>query len=333
MRLLRLLARRKPLATGPAADPAQPDYGAAIAASLRLDHEVGARLDEAVGRTEASALAIMDQVRGLCDRSAALGARLHEANADADAFERDMQANVGALANMAGFLERLPERLQRDLDSIRGIAAEIKGLSDLAENVQAISMQSHLLSINAAIEASRAGTHGLAFKVVAGEMRALAANSHGAADRIGKSLASIQGILKEGLEQNAERSANDLARITETAQAVHRLQDSFDRVSGSYQNGFAEMLAHGEALSAGTAEVLGQLQYQDVVRQCVERLRLAIGRRNDVLEREFGGRPLLPPPPERVAALIADVVEDYLAGEALHNGTPDQGGGVAIELF
>jgi methyl-accepting chemotaxis protein len=323
----RVLRRRR------APQPSQPDYGVAIAASLRLDHEVGVKLDEAVGRTEASALAIMEHVRGLCDRSAALAARLHDANADAGAFEEDLQANVGALAGMAEFLACLPERLQRDLDSIRGIAAEIKGLSDLAENVQAISMQSHLLSINAAIEASRAGAHGQAFKVVAEEMRALAANSHGAADRIGKSLATIRGILKEGLEHNAERSAGDLARIAETAQAVTRLQASFDRVSGSYQAGFADMLAHGEALSAGTAEVLGQLQYQDVVRQCVERLRQAVERRNGVLQREFGAGPLLPPPPERVAALIADVVEEYLAAEAMHGGTPEQGGVPAIELF
>jgi methyl-accepting chemotaxis protein len=337
---MRALRRSSPAAGTAAADTAAPaaGYCAAVEASVRLDHEIGMKLDDAVGRTEASALAIMGQVRALCDRSAELAARLQDAMAQAGDFEDDIRANVDALAQMAEFLACLPERLQRDLDNISQIAAEINGLSDLADSVQTISMQSHLLSINAAIEASRAGAHGHAFKVVAGEVRALAANSHGAAARIGGSLARIRGMLSDGLEQNAARSAGDLKRIAATAEAVTHLQTSFDRVSGNYQARFADMLAHGDAISAGTAEVLGELQYQDIVRQCVERLRDATAKRNAVLEREFGApRPHGAPRPELVAALIGDIVDEYLAGEALHGLQPgadeEDGGGPAIELF
>jgi methyl-accepting chemotaxis protein len=329
VRALRALAARAARLFGAPPAPAA-DLGPAVAASLRLDREVGLKLDEAVDRTEASALAIMGQVRHLCDRSALLAVRLQDASAQADAFEADMRANTGDLASMADFLARLPERFDCDRASIRRIADEIRGLADLAESVQGISMQSHMLSINAAIEASRAGANGRSFKVVAEEMRALAANSHGAAARIGKSLATIRGILSENLERNAERSADDLSRIAETAQAVTRLQGSFERVRGTYRAGFADMLAHGEALSAGTAEVLGQLQYQDVVRQCVERLRLAMERRNGVLQRELGGSV---PAPGQAAALIGDVVEEYLVGEARHGGDSAGRGTAAIELF
>lgn len=317
MRLLRNLAAR---VFGAAPAP-QPDHGRAVAASVRLDREIGLKLDDAVGRTEASALAIMAQVRALCDRSADLAGRLHEANAQADAFEADVHAHSGDLERMADFLARLPDRLDCDRASIGRIADEIRGLSDLADSVQAISVQSHMLSINAAIEASRAGPQGQSFKVVAQEMRALAANSHGAAARIGKSLATIRGILSEGLARNAERSAGDLARIAETAQAVTRLQGSFERVRGTYQAGFSDMLAHGDALSAGTAEVLGQLQYQDVVRQCVERLRMAMARRNEVLGHA------------QAAELIGDIVAAYLAEEALHGANAVEDGAPAIELF
>jgi methyl-accepting chemotaxis protein len=198
--------------------------------------------------------------------------------------------------------------------------------------VQTISMQSHLLSINAAIEASRAGPAGQAFKVVADEVRALAANSHAAATRIGGSLGRINGILKQGLEQSAAQSASDLCHITETAQAVTRLRASFDRVNGSYHARFVEMQELGDAMSFGSSEVLGQLQYQDVVRQCVERLRAAVAQRNLVLGGAFGSVAGVPEPAV-LAGLLGDVVEEYLAGEALHGGTPAQGGGLAIELF
>jgi methyl-accepting chemotaxis protein len=300
----------------------------AIAASVRLDMEIGHKLDEAVQRTEASALAIMQQVRALCDGSAALAVRLQEATAQAGTFEDDIGANVAALSRMSQFLGCLPARLQHDLDSIGQIAGEIKGLSGLAESVQTISMQSHLLSINAAIEASRAGASGQAFKVVAEEVRALAANSHGAAARIGGSLTRIRAILKDGLEQNAAKLSCDLEHIAQTAQAVTQLQSSFDRMSGTYQAQCADMLAQGEVLAAGSAEVLGQLQYQDVVRQCVERLQEAVAQRNRTLQEGLSQQPAL------LAALLGDVVEAYLAQEAMHGQQPGEAGNTAaIELF
>jgi len=307
-------------------------YGAAIDASLALDQEIGRKLDEAVGRTEASALAIMQQVRALCDGSAALTERLQQANADAGAFEDDVAHNVAALAHMERFLECLPARLQHDLDCISAIAGEVKSLSGLAENVEAISMQSHLLSINAAIEASRAGSAGVAFKVVADEVRVLAANSNAAAKRIGGSLGRIRATLTEGLEGNAARSADDLSDIAQATQAVTRMQASYGRCSGSYRAGLADMLEHGGALAAGSSDVLGQLQYQDVVRQCVERLQHAIARRNDALGQEFSGAAA--PQPELLARLIGDIAADYLATETLHGGdAAAHDTGPAIELF
>ena len=330
--MLAALERLVPGKTAQQPAAAMTGYRDAFEASIRLDDEVGHKLDEAVARTEDAALAIMQQVRMLCDRSQELAGRLQSATGDAAGFEDEIADNVGALARMTEFLECLPERLQRDLDSISQIATEISSLSGLAETVQTISMQSHLLSINAAIEASRAGPAGQAFKVVADEVRALAANSHAAATRIGGSLGRINGILKQGLEQSAAQSAGDLCQITEATQAVTRLRASFDRVNGSYHARFIEMQELGDALSFGSSEVLGQLQYQDVVRQCVERLRAAVAQRNLVLGGAFGSAAGVPEPAV-LAGLLGDVVEEYLAGEALHGGTPDQGGGLAIELF
>ncbi|KFI08411.1 methyl-accepting chemotaxis protein [Massilia sp. BSC265] len=321
-------------ARGNDAAPAANDtgYGAAIAASCSLDREISSRLDEAVRRTESSALAIMGEVRGLCDRSAELAGRLQAATVDADRFERDTADRVAALQQTAHFLQRLPERLRRDLACISDIAAEIKSLSGLAESVQAISMQSHLLSINAAIEASRAGTAGTAFKVVAGEVRALAADSNAAAARIGGSLQRIRSMLREGLEQNAADSSDDLAQITLASETVAALQSSFDQVSGNYHARLAEMLAHGEALAHASADVLGQLQYQDVVRQCVERLQQALAQRNAALSEECSGNAA--GRPDVAAQRIADITANYLSTEQLHGDSAAGSSSMPlIELF
>jgi len=90
--------------------------------------------------------------------------------------------------------------------------------------------------------------------------------------------------------------------------------------------------APGEALAAGTVEVLGQLQYQDVVRQCVERLQAAIAQRNAALGQEFIGNPV--PQPDVLARLVADITAEYLATGRLHgDGMTAENSAPAIELF
>jgi methyl-accepting chemotaxis protein len=307
-------------------------YGEAIEASVQLDLEVGRKLDEAVGRTEMSAMAIIEQVRMLCDRSSELALRLRQATQEAESFEQDIAENVAILDQMARFLATLPARLQHDLRCISEIAEEIKGLSVLAEDIHTISMQSHLVSINAAIEASRAGASGLAFKVVASEVRTLAAGSNSAAANINGSLKRIRSVLKEGLEHSAAQSVDDLTRITEAAQAMTQLRASFEHVSSSYHSRLSDMLEHGDHLTSGSAEVLGQLQFQDVVRQSIERLQLALKRRNSALCAEFSGEH--PPQPMVLADLIREIAADYMAVELLHGSLAEAPGGApAIELF
>jgi methyl-accepting chemotaxis protein len=329
-RFRRSLAGRRAHAPGPA--PAPQDYALPIEASVRLDQEFGARLESMVERTEASAIAIMGQVRGLCDESSSLVERLQGAAVEAAAVEEELACSMSDLAGMARFLQELPERLERDMHHIDQIAGEIRSLSGLAESVRTIAMQSHLLSVNAAIEASRAGPAGAAFRVVADEVRVLAANSDAAAARIGGSLARSEALLREGLGLSAHGASAQCAEIADNTRAVLRLQTNLERLTGSYRARFDEVADHGQMVAAGAAEVLGQLQYQDIVRQCVERLQAAATRRNAALGLAFSAAT---PDPEALARLLGDVLDEYLAGEAMHGLHSHEGtaGEAAIELF
>lgn len=59
-------------------------------------------------------------------------------------------------------------------------------ISDIAETVNQVAMQLTLLSMNAAIEAARAGDAGRGFKVVAGEVKKLATHTNHAMNEIRK---------------------------------------------------------------------------------------------------------------------------------------------------
>jgi methyl-accepting chemotaxis protein len=91
-------------------------------------------------------------------------------------------------------------------DSVRSILARSTQLRDQArqvgevvESVKDLATRSHVLSLNASIEASRAGEAGKGFSVVAAEMRALADQSGVAAAHIGKTVEDILSAIEATL--------------------------------------------------------------------------------------------------------------------------------------
>ena len=80
------------------------------------------------------------------------------------------------------------------------VSGVLSQVSSMAESLRDISEQTNLLSLNASIEAARAGQHGAGFAVVATEVRELADRSSKSTDEIARVVVSTQARLNE-LEQ------------------------------------------------------------------------------------------------------------------------------------
>ncbi len=137
-------------------------------------------------------------------------------------------------------LGRMDETMRRVTDAASGINSRLTVLNDKAANIGSVvttiakvADQTNLLSLNAAIEAEKAGEYGRGFAVVATEIRRLADQTAAATVDIEQLVKEIQTAVTAGVmgmdkfsEEvrrgvgDVEKVANQLAQIIQNVQAI-----------------------------------------------------------------------------------------------------------------
>ncbi|MBV5299653.1 MAG: hypothetical protein JZU64_16380 [Rhodoferax sp.] len=323
---------------GSTATPAP--LAALLETHLQLDQAIDKKLQEVIIDTENSALDIIKQVRLLYDTANTLVLYLSSTSTQANSLGSDIVKSVAYLMEIGAFIEALPAKMTRDLHNVQSVVKEITELSWLVGSVQAISMQSHLLAINASIEGSRAGPAGAAFRVVADEMRLLAANSSEVARKINAGLLRARQVVEEGMSVSIAESSQGLTDVSHAVASIHKLEENFEDMSQYFKTRFAVVTKHNEDLARDIAEVLGHIQYQDVVSQCIERMRLAIGQRNAFLQTVLAQPGLSEAELAQLPGLLAQILEAYLQEEDKHRhsarneeAAQESGSELKFELF
>lgn len=310
---------------------------ALLESHLELDQAIDDSLGEVVADTERAALAIIDQVRRLHDSASVLVRDLNESSLKSDQIGKEIVDSVSYLVEISSLIQHLPAQMERDLQGVRAVVREIKELGVQAQDVQGISLQSQLLALNAAIQASHAGPSGSGFRVVSQEIRKLASDSSIAADKINKGLGRVRTAVETGMVASLEQSAKRLSGVSQAAGSIQKLRQNLELMGEFYTARFASVTRHNEDLARDIAEVLSQIQSQDVVRQCIERIRGVIHRRNTLLHDAVypanGQPPDFGPVPEQLELILTD----YLTEEQKHlhsaHGAADGSGELKIELF
>ena len=105
------------------------------------------------------------------------------------------------------------QQMSEMADAIRDIESSSRRISKMVKLVDNISFQTNLLSLNAAVEAARAGIHGKGFSVVAAEVRDLAQRS-----------AKASGEISTVVE-------NSIARINIGIELVKKTEDSLGEIN------------------------------------------------------------------------------------------------------
>ncbi len=173
-----------------------------IAEQAATTSEIAATATE-ISATTKELTNTMDEVAVVVDRTHTSAARGHE---DLEHMESTMQQIVEAAGSIASKFEVLNEKAR----NINSVVTTITKVAD----------QTNLLSLNAAIEAEKAGEYGLGFSVVATEIRRLADQTAVATLDIEQMVKEMQTAVSSGVlsmekfTDQVKRSAEDVNQVS-----------------------------------------------------------------------------------------------------------------------
>lgn len=98
---------------------------------------------------------------------------------------------------------RVLENMRKDLQNSMNESSKVANIQRLTNEIMEIAEQTNMISLNASIEAARAGKAGKGFSVVATEIRALAESSNVAAERIQRISNAVNSAVSS-LNEDAE---------------------------------------------------------------------------------------------------------------------------------
>lgn len=222
---------------------------------LKAVHSTGTQLQSSAGRIAATARQIEASATQQATSTVEVGATSKEISATAGGLA-DTMAEVLGVANRSSTLavegrESLA-RMGQAMDDLGGSSREMTakltlirekaaGIGQLLSTITKVAAQTNLLSLNAAIEAEKAGEFGPGFAVVAREIRRLADQTAAAALDIERTIRDMQTSVQAGTsamegfkslaDQTSDTSRIVNAKLGRIIEAGEELTPRFSTVS------------------------------------------------------------------------------------------------------
>lgn len=152
-----------------------------------------AELTDRASKQAESARAAAEDARRILAITEDLASGAAEAAARNTELARRARGHEQALGESGVVLERLSDEVERGAAEAEQLADASGQVEQFVAQTKSIARQTHLLSINAAIEAARAGDDGRGFSSVADEVRTLASR---AAREAGETTETVQHVLE-----------------------------------------------------------------------------------------------------------------------------------------
>lgn len=242
-------------------------------------------IQQVIDDTEAAVTQLFSQQQAISNASNKLNADLQQFNERSENLQSDFQVNLQVITEASQAATYLPEQLRQERSQVEQLLNSVLNLADFAKVIRRISSETRSLSINAKIEAVRAGEFGKGFSVVADEVRMLSKNSLEASEQIQEKLKMLQEIMTSNFAQGFEESLHEKENVLNNmSQATHQLSHVWEHMRKFYHDELrSEAMMNNIALADDMIATLGSIQFQDIVRQKIERLTTLLNQQSDAL--------------------------------------------------
>lgn len=197
---------------------------------------------------------------------------------------------VGKITNQAGAQLGISMENVRDLSaSMERISNDSKQIGTIIATIENIAFQINILSLNAAVEAARAGAAGKGFAVVAEEISSLASKSDEAAKATKELIESSAATIAEGgramdrvteaLERTGQLAGNVTVKMEQVVDAVEKQTLAMEQVATGVEQ-ISAVVENNSATSQECAAASQELSSQSsMLKELICSFRLRNGRR------------------------------------------------------
>ncbi|HIK11262.1 MAG TPA: MCP four helix bundle domain-containing protein [Oscillatoriaceae cyanobacterium M33_DOE_052] len=143
------------------------------------------------------------------------------------------ESGMGVVGKTLEGISTLQQKVSQLSEQISRLSQQVTQIGSITNLVQNIANQTNMLALNASVEAVRAGEHGKGFAVVAAEIRKLADQSRGSAEKISVLVADIHNAIgatftlaeesRKNASQTIELSQQTAAAFSSVNQAINTI--------------------------------------------------------------------------------------------------------------
>lgn len=201
--------------------------------------------DAIISTQVASTEHVVDAVMQIAELAAGLVHTVQDVAGKSQETARFAASGQEDLMQMAGVMAEMEEASKAISLRLEGIQEKTENITSVVTTIAKVADQTNLLSLNAAIEAEKAGEHGRGFTIVAREIRRLADQTASATLDIAQVVGEMQAAVSDGVRgihdflaevrhnaETMERISGELRKIIHQAQG---LAPSFELVNGAME--------------------------------------------------------------------------------------------------